>query len=222
LKNQAEKPIISAEPMYVQLMWEDPETGELQQPLLMAPITIGRETDQMPEQLGGQKVTRLELGSKEISRYHALITVSNQQMYITDQSSNGTFLNGQPIRSGIQPLSSKDTLRIGPYKMTANLVREADLNATERNREQTNLTGLANSAQKNMMMVWVIGGVVLLLMGVGAWLLASTLLERSRPQVPESPAPKSSVPLLSPVAALPTEASIQSDVGGSRSDYRPN
>ncbi len=197
--------------MYVQLMWEDPETGELQQPLLEAPIAIGRETDQMPEHLGGQKVTRLELGSKEISRYHALITVANQQIYITDQSSNGTFLNGQPLRPGIQPLSSKDTLRMGPYKMTANLIREADLNATEQNRDRTNLSGQANSAQKNMMMVWVIGGVVLLLMGVGAWLLVSTLLERSRPQVPESPAPRSSVPLPLPVAALSTEAVVEAD-----------
>ena len=192
-------------------MWEDPETGELQQPLLTAPIAIGRETDQMPEQWGGQTVSRLELASKEISRYHALITVENQQVYITDQSSNGTFLNGQPIRQGIQPLSSKDTLRIGPYKITANLVREGDLNATEQNRDRTNLRGQANPAQKNMLMVWVIGGAVLLLMGVGAWLLVSTLLERSRPRVPESPAPKSSLKLLTPVAALSTEVSIQGD-----------
>lgn len=202
--------------MYIQLMWEDPETGELQQPLLMAPIAIGRETEQMPETVGGQKVSRLELASKEISRYHALITVANQQIYITDQSSNGTFLNGQPMRPGIQPLSSKDTLRMGPYKMTASLVREADLNATEQNRDRTNISGQGNSAQKNMMMIWVIGGVVLLLMGVGAWLLVSTLLERSRPRVPESPAPRSSLPLLSPVAMLSTEASFQGDaVSGS-------
>jgi hypothetical protein len=182
-------------------MWEDPETGEMQQPLLMPPIAIGRELDQMPEQVGGQKVSRLELASKEISRYHTLITVANQQMYITDQSTNGTFINGQPLRPGIQPLSSKDTLRIGPYKMTAALIREGDMDATEHNREQTNLSGQANSAQKNMMMVWVIGAVVLLLMGVGAWLLASTLLERSRPQVPESPASSKSVPLPRPISA---------------------
>jgi pSer/pThr/pTyr-binding forkhead associated (FHA) protein len=202
---------MSAEPMYVQLMWEDPETGELKQPLLMAPIAIGREIDQMPEQLGGQKVSRLELANKEISRYHTLITVSNQQMYITDQSTNGTFLNGQPLRPGIQPLSSKDTLRLGPYKITANLIQEGDLNATERNRESTNLSGQGNSVQKNMLMVWVIGAVVLLLMGVGAWLLVSTLLERSRPRVPESPTPQSSVPLLNPQASLSTGASIQGD-----------
>jgi hypothetical protein len=196
--------------MYVQLMWEDPETKELQQPLLTAPIAIGRETDQMPEQLEGQTVSRLELASKEISRYHALITVANQQIYITDQSSNGTFLNGQPLRPGIQPLSGKDTLRMGPYKMTANLIREGDLNATEQNRDNTNLSGKANSVPKNMLMVWVIGGVVLLLMGVGAWLLVSTLLERSRPRVPE-PQSTSSLPLLKSAAMFSTESPVQGE-----------
>jgi hypothetical protein len=199
-KNKAGRRVMSAEPMYVQLMWEDPETGELQQPLLTAPIAIGRETDQMPEQLGGQTVSRLELANNEISRYHALITVVNQQMYITDQSTNGTFLNGQPIRPGVQPLSSRDTLRIGPYKMTASIIRNGDLNATQQNRTSasTNLTGQANAVQKNMLMVWLIGGVVLLLMGIGAWVVVSSLLERSRPRVPVTPNSKSSEPFLSP------------------------
>ncbi|HEY9603402.1 MAG TPA: FHA domain-containing protein [Allocoleopsis sp.] len=191
---------MSAEPMYVQLMWEDPETGELQQPLLTAPIAIGRETDQMPEQLGGQTVSRLELANKEVSRYHALITVVNQQMYITDQSTNGTFLNGQPLRPGTQPLSSRDTLRIGSYKMTASLIRNNDINATQQNRTSTstNLTGQASAVQKNMLMVWLIGGLVLLLMGVGAWVVVSSLLERSRPRVPVTPSSKSGTLLLSP------------------------
>jgi hypothetical protein len=199
-KNKAGRRVMSAEPMYVQLMWEDPETGELQQPLLTAPIAIGRETDQMPEQLGGQTVSRLELANKEVSRYHALITVVNQQMYITDQSTNGTFLNGQPLRPGTQPLSSRDTLRIGSYKMTASLIRNNDLNATQQNRTSasTNLTGQANAVQKNMLMVWLIGGLVLLLMGVGAWVVVSSLLERSRPRVPVTPSSKSGTLLLSP------------------------
>ena len=172
---------------YVQLTWKDPVTGELKQPLLAAPITIGREIEQMPEEVGGQSVSRLELNHQQISRFHALITVVNQQVYITDQSTNGTFLNGQPIRPGIQPLSSKDTLRIGPYKMTVTLIREDDLDATERNREQTNLSQHFGSRPKNALIIWLIGFIVLLLMGVGVWLTVTTVLERSRPQVPVTP-----------------------------------
>jgi hypothetical protein len=193
---------MSAEPLYVQLMWEDPVTGELQRPLLTAPIAIGRDKEQMPEQLGEQSVSRLELADNQISRFHALITVANNQMYVTDQSTNGTFLNGRPIRPGIQPLSSKDTLRIGPYKITATLRRENDLDATEQNREQTTFPQQPNSLHKNTLAIWLIGAGVLLFMGIGAWLLVSKLLERSRPRIPATPTQRSSMQLLTPASAL--------------------
>jgi len=181
---------MSAESKYVQLIWKDTATGELKQPLLAVPITIGREIDQMPEEVGGLSVSRLELNHQQISRYHALITVVNEKVYITDQSTNGTFLNGRPIPPGIQPLSSKDTLRIGPYKMTATLIRENDLDATERNREQTNLSQHFDSLPKNTLVIWLIGLIVLLLMGIGVGLLVNTLLKRSRPEVPATPTSK--------------------------------
>ncbi len=180
--------------MYVQLMWEDPVTGELHRPILAAPIALGRDKEQMPEQLGEQLVSRLELADNQISRFHALITIANHQLYVTDQSTNGTFLNGRPIRPGIQPLSSKDTLRIGPYKITATLRLENDLDATEQNREQTNFSQQPPSLHKNALAIWLIGAGVLLFMGVGAWVLASTLLQRSRPRVP-SPTSTSNLPL---------------------------
>jgi pSer/pThr/pTyr-binding forkhead associated (FHA) protein len=182
--------------MYVQLMWEDPVTGDLQRPLLAPPIALGRDLQQMPEQLGEKPVSRLELADSQISRFHALITVANSQLYVTDQSTNGTFLNGRPIRPGIQPLSSKDTLRIGPYKITATLVRENDIDATEQNREQTNIPQLSHSLHKNVLVVWLIGALVLLFMAVGAWVLVSTLLENSRPRVPTTTTPTSRLPLL--------------------------
>ncbi|NES00268.1 MAG: FHA domain-containing protein [Symploca sp. SIO1B1] len=178
---------MSAESKYVQFMWKDTTTGELKQPQLAAPVTIGREIDQMPKEVGGQSVTPLELNHQQISRFHALITVVNEQVYITDQSTNGTFLNGRPIRPGIQPLSNKDTLRIGPYKMTVTLIRENDLDATERNREQTNLSQHFEPLPKNALVIWLIGPVILLLMGIGVWFLVTNVLERSRPEVPTTP-----------------------------------
>ncbi|MGK7877426.1 MAG: FHA domain-containing protein [Xenococcaceae cyanobacterium] len=181
-----------SEPIYVQLMWEDPMTGELEQPILVAPIALGRKIDQMPEQLGEQPISHLELVHKRISRFHALITVANQQMYVTDKSSNGTFLNGRLIGKGSQPFSSKDTLRIGPYKITATLVGDNDENATELNSDRLNLFRSANRIQKNTLPIWLIGVLVLLLMSIGAWLLVSTLLKHSRPQVPAKPIPSSS------------------------------
>lgn len=186
---------MSAEPMYVQLTWEDPETGELKQPILVAPIALGRETDQMPEQLGDQSVERLELSNKEISRFHALITVANQQLFITDKSANGTFINGRRITQDSQPLSSKDTLRLGPYKMTVTLMRENDLNATIKSPERTGLGGSAKSLQVNNLLIWLIGAIVLLLMGFTAWFVVSKLLKNSRPSVEPNPELNSVLPL---------------------------
>ncbi len=179
----------SDESVYVQLVWEDTATGEVQQPLLKAPIAIGRESDQMPETLGEKSVSRLELAHKEVSRFHTLITVANSQLYITDRSANGTFLNGRAIRPGSHPFSSKDTIRIGPYKIIATVMGEGDPNATALNRERTHFDQQPSALHKNTVLIWLIGGMVLLLMGVGAWGLVGALLERSRPQLPDTPTP---------------------------------
>lgn len=183
---------MSAEPLYIQLTWEEPSTREVQRPLLAAPVAIGRELDQMPEELGGQAVSRLVLDDRQVSRFHALITVSGADIYVEDRSANGTFLNGQMIRGGKQLFSNKDTLRIGPYKITAMLMREDDLNATELNpREHTSFERQEHPPHRNTMLIWTIGGVLLLLMAVGGWALVSMLLSRSRPQLQEAPEPTS-------------------------------
>ena len=131
---------MSAEPIYIQFSWEDPQSGELQQHLLTPPIAIGREPDYISQQPGHQSISCLELQHKQVSRFHALITVVNNQLYVSDRSANGTFLNGKPVGRGTQLFFSRDTLRIGPYKINANLIRETDLNATEINRDQTIFT----------------------------------------------------------------------------------
>lgn len=172
--------------LYVQLTWEDPVTGELQQPVLVPPIALGREIDQMPEHLGEKAVSRLELPHKQVSRFHALITLAERQLYITDRSANGTYLNGRLVEKGSHPLSSKDTLRIGPYKIIATLTQFDDSNSTELNvREHTHSTQ-GNPLQKNTLLMWLVGLGVLLLMGLGVWFVATTLLEQLRPRVPDS------------------------------------
>jgi pSer/pThr/pTyr-binding forkhead associated (FHA) protein len=180
------------EPLYIQLTWEDPETGILQEPILNAPVAIGRETEQMPECLGENPVSRLQLNHKQISRFHCLITVANYQMYITDKSANGTFLNGQMVAKGSQPFTSKDTIRIGPYKITATLIREDDFNATEITRESIEKNNLKRSLSHNPLILWLGGGLVLLMMSLGTWLLVSTVLNNSRPQIPDQPTENSS------------------------------
>ena len=119
-----------------------------------------------------------------------MITVINNRLYVIDQSANGTFLNGQPIRQKRQPFSSRDTLRIGPYKITVAMQQEQDLNATEitGRTERSNYQGRAaqnmESADQNTMAIWLVGIVMLVVIGLGTWFVVRTLLERARPQAP--------------------------------------
>jgi hypothetical protein len=167
----------------IQLRWEDPDTGMVKEPVLQVPVAIGRESPKMPEQWGGMEVTKLELPHKQVSRFHALITAVNEQFYVTDKSANGTFLNGRPIQKEGQPFGSKDTLRIGPYKITVAIARDGLTNSTELNLDYKPSASDASGIRKNAVVIWSIGIVVLLLMGVGSWKLAQTLLEQSRPQI---------------------------------------
>ena len=170
------------EKKFIQLRWEDPDTGVVQDPVVQVPVAVGRESPQMPDQWGGVSVSKLELPHKQVSRFHALITVVNQQLYITDKSANGTFLNGRLIQQDGQPFSSKDTLRIGPYKITATISRDGLSNSTELNLEHSQMATIKSKSGKSAFLVWLVGIVVLLIMGLGTWRLANVLLEQSRPQ----------------------------------------
>ena len=170
------------ETVLVQLKWEDPDTGEFHSLSFEPPIAIGRESPQMPDQWGNQPVAHLEMPHRQVSRFHALITLVNRQLYVTDKSANGTFLNGRLIQPDAQPLSSNDTLRIGPYKITAALVRHRDTSSTELNLDYSQVEGAKSSPNANSMLIWLAGIAVLLLMGLGTWGLFRMVLERSRPQ----------------------------------------
>ncbi|MEB3210616.1 MAG: FHA domain-containing protein [Leptolyngbyaceae bacterium] len=174
---------MAEEKTLIQLRWEDPDTGMIKEPVLQVPVAIGREAPQMPEQWGGAAVTKLELPHKQVSRFHALITTINQQFYITDKSANGTFLNGRLIQQDGQPFGSKDTLRIGPYKITVAIARDGMTNSTELNLDYNPVESNSSGIGKNAVLMWGVGILVLLLMAAGSWKLAQTFLEQSRPQI---------------------------------------
>lgn len=106
-----------AVPEQIQLSWQDPVTGEMFSPQLSPPIALGREFARMPQEYGGERISRLVFNSSQVSRYHALIAVNRGQLSVTDQnSSNGIYVNGQ--RHSQSLLNNGDILRIGPYEIT--------------------------------------------------------------------------------------------------------
>ncbi|BAY61333.1 FHA domain protein [Calothrix brevissima NIES-22] len=99
------------------LSWDDPATGERREPRLAVPIAFGREFARLPNEVGGQRVSRMLLNSEQVSRYHALIDWEQNQLVITDQGSvNGVFINGQ--RQTRSVIANGDTVQIGPYQIT--------------------------------------------------------------------------------------------------------
>ncbi|RME75081.1 MAG: FHA domain-containing protein [Planctomycetota bacterium] len=87
---------------YLQVV-EGPDAGKQ---LVIAPrmeITIGRNPDNM-----------LVLSDQEVSGYHCRLICGNDRVRFEDLgSSNGSFLNEQPITEGL--IKSGDTLRLGRY-----------------------------------------------------------------------------------------------------------
>ncbi|MGF1514678.1 MAG: FHA domain-containing protein [Elainellaceae cyanobacterium] len=170
---------MSGKPIFIQLNWEDPAVGP-RAATLQAPIGIGRESSQMPEQVGGRSPSCLELNHKQVSRYHALITVANQRLYITDKSANGTFLNGRPVQRDGQAFTAKDTLRIGPFKITASVQRDGASNATELNPDRSHVVATRTTGPSKITIA-LAGAAILLLMGLGTWAIARGLLDQLRP-----------------------------------------
>lgn len=190
---------MSAEPVIVQLNWEDPATGESQYASRQLPVAIGREAGKMPVQLEQLPVSHLELSHQQVSRCHAVISMVNRQLFIADQSANGTFINGRLIQKTGQVFTAKDTIRIGTFKITVTVVNKADANSTELNREYSHVAkaGMgASGTEANALLGWIVGGVVVVLLGIGLLVGARTLLNRTRPSVEDSPQSRLDMPLL--------------------------
>ena len=101
----------------IQLSWDDPDTGERREPRLSLPIALGREFARMPTDIQGQRVSRIQLQNEQISRFHALINLEQNQVVIIDQNSaNGLSING--IQQTRAVLNNGDSLQIGSYIIT--------------------------------------------------------------------------------------------------------
>ena len=174
---------MAGESVVIHLSWEDPITGKSHRSSLPPPVAIGREPAKMSQQWGNQSVSYLELAHNQVSRHHASITVVNRQLYVTDKSANGTFLNGRRVRQNGQFFTPKDTLRIGPFKITAALMDADATGSTELNIDQDPLVKPETTANPNVILIWLVGGIILLLIGTGLWVAAQAFLERARPEV---------------------------------------
>lgn len=119
--------------LQIQLSWQDPTTGELREPILTLPIALGREFAQMPDQSGGERVSRIVLDSSQVSRFHAFLDLEQSNLVISDHNSrNGTWINGVRQTRGV--LNSGDSFQVGPYRIVVTTVAPR---ATARSRRSS-------------------------------------------------------------------------------------
>lgn len=110
--------------MQIQLSWLDPNTQERREPLLETPVAIGRAFQEMPQQINGQRVSRVTIADDLIADYHALIDWENQELIITDQNtSTGVKINGAQVTHG--SLQDGDRIEIGACEIVVNFTTTA-------------------------------------------------------------------------------------------------
>jgi pilus assembly protein CpaF len=86
------------------------------------PITIALPDGTIVTRFGSAVIGRdpgcdVVLGSGEVSRRHAAIEVSGGTILLTDNSANGTWVNGQRVVRATVPVDPTAALRIGPYDL---------------------------------------------------------------------------------------------------------
>lgn len=110
--------------MQVKLSWQEPSNGEEQQHILNLPIALGRNPEETLGEEEKQIFSILRLNSKQASRLHAIITVINGELILEDKSTNGTIINEQIIFNSSCNLTDGSILKIEPYNIIINILKE--------------------------------------------------------------------------------------------------
>ncbi|HLO87087.1 MAG TPA: FHA domain-containing protein [Nostocaceae cyanobacterium] len=106
--------------MQINLSWIDPQTGIRRNQLLLTPIGIGRNSDQIPSRINNNTVSKLIIPDVSIADYHALIYTPNRDIFIVAQnSSNGIRVNGIELNEA--RLQEGDRIQIGSCEITISL-----------------------------------------------------------------------------------------------------
>ena len=114
-----------AEGMRLILHYTDSEGATHQVVVIDDEITLGR-VDEHTSFLPDVNLSRMAAWEKGVSRLHAAIRRSDDNLYLIDlASTNGTFLNGNRIPSREpQLLHDNDTVRLGLFEMRLNFMPE--------------------------------------------------------------------------------------------------
>ena len=127
--------------MRIQLLYTDPSSQTPLRPVLEVPVAVGSSFGDMPNLLGGDRVSRITLGHAQIAPYHVLLTIAQGRLQAVDQDSPaGIRVNGQSQK--IAYLNEGDRLQVGPCEMQIRIIDPTTPTPAEATPEATAPTSL--------------------------------------------------------------------------------
>jgi len=106
--------------MEIELITQNAVTEEQEEETFSLPIVFGRDRSQLPTTIDNQESSSIVLLDSQnlISRFHAIIKESENQVILEDKSSNGTFINNQRVYQESTTVHNGDVITIGNYSIT--------------------------------------------------------------------------------------------------------
>jgi pSer/pThr/pTyr-binding forkhead associated (FHA) protein len=102
----------------IRLEWYDIHTGK-KEGIYDPPIAIGRDMSSLPDHV--PIAHKIVLNNVNVSRFHALIELQNNQLMIVDNNTtNKTYINGQKITQAI--INHGDKIKIDTYEFTLEII----------------------------------------------------------------------------------------------------
>ena len=124
----------------------------------------------------GRGAVDLRFDDNSLSRHHATIYHENGRVWILDENStNGTFVNGETVAAQGTPLKNNDEIRVGNETTFAVKIGEKQKAVAAANSAAPQLARAAN-AQSFGYLPFVVIGIAVLIIGTAAFVIAAQLL----------------------------------------------
>jgi hypothetical protein len=95
---------------------------------LKTPVTLGRQASSPAKAQSHVDFSRFDAIELGVSREHAQLAYQDHQFVVRDLgSTNGTFLNGEPLKASVDvPLNNADEIRLGQLRLYAYFLTDAE------------------------------------------------------------------------------------------------
>ncbi len=119
-----------------------------------------------------------------LSRLNATVYRDNERVWIVDENStNGTFVNGQEVRGSGTPLQNGDSIKIGHYTNLNVRIATQTKKSTSINKPEKPLSAASASQSPSMLIPLAVTAVALLVIGISAVVIGIKVFGNNNPEI---------------------------------------